>query len=163
MNVAIVAAVDNHGAIGIGGGLPWHLPDDLRRFKRLTLGKVLLMGRRTADSLGRALPGRRNLVLTRGDRVPYEGMELVRSLEAAIESAGTQDVAVIGGGDVFALALPRTVIMHMTFVDTTVVGADAWFPPVDWSQWREVSREHHVADAKHAHAFDFVDYERIAP
>ena len=161
MTLAIVAAVDRQGAIGIGGRLPWHLPDDLRRFKRLTLGKVLLMGRKTADSLGRALPGRRNLVLSRGARVPFDGMERVGSLQAALESAGTQDVAVIGGGDVFGLALPRADIMHMTFVDTIVDGADAWFPPVDWSQWKEIAREHHESDAKHAHAFDFVDYQRI--
>ena len=161
MTICILAAVDRRDAIGIGGGLPWHLPEDLKRFKRLTLGKVLLMGRRTAESLGRALPGRRNLVLSRGARVPFEGMELVPTLEEALQSAGAQDVAVIGGGDVFALALPLATILHMTFVETTVEGADAWFPPVDWSRWREVSREHHVADAKHAHAFDFVDYQRI--
>ena len=101
-------------------------------------------------------------MLTRGERAPFEGMEIMHSLEEALESAGPQDVAVIGGGDVFALALPRAALMHMTFVETTVAGPDAWFPPVDWKQWKEIARERHEPDAKHAFAFDFVDYERTA-
>jgi dihydrofolate reductase len=142
--------------------LPWHLPDDLRRFKSLTLGHPMLMGRRTAESLGRALPRRRNLVLTRGGRVPFAGMEAVDSLEEALALAGGDTLMVIGGGEVFALALPHARRMHLTYVDTVVEGASAWFPEFDAAQWHVTSRVQHAADANHAFAFEDVDYERIA-
>ena len=118
------------------------------------------MGRRTAESLGRALPRRRNLVLTRGGRVPFDGMEPVASFDEALARAGGDTLMVIGGGEVFALALPRATRLHLTFVDTIVDGADAWFPEYDEAQWREVRRALHPLDAKHAFAFTDVDYER---
>ena len=160
--IVLIAALDRAYAIGKGNDLPWHLPDDLKRFKALTLGKPVLMGRKTAESLGRALPKRRNLVLTRSGQVPFAGMQAVGSFDEAVEIAQAEgdDLCVIGGGDVFALALPRAKRMHLTWVDTEVDGADVFFPPFDRSQWREVARETHPADASHAFAFDFVDYER---
>jgi dihydrofolate reductase len=163
----LIAALDRNHAIGKGNALPWHLPDDLKRFKALTLGKPLLMGRKTAASLGRALPGRRNLVLTRSGRAPFAGMDAVASLDAALamihdDSAGDQELMVIGGGDVFSLVLPFATRMHLTHVDTVVADADAFFPEFDPAQWRIVSCESHPADAKHAFAFEFVDYERLA-
>ncbi len=167
--VVLLAAIDRRLAIGRGNALPWHLPDDLARFKALTLGKPVLMGRRTAESLGRALPKRRNLVLTRSGHVPFAGMEAVASLDQARALAaayGAAELCVIGGGEVYALALPQASVLHLTHVDTVVEGADAFFPTFDAAAWREVSRERHPADAKHAFAFDFVDYlsERfIAP
>lgn len=164
MEISLIVALDRDRAIGKGNALPWHLPDDLKRFKALTLGKPLLMGRKTAESLGRSLPGRRNLVLTRSGRAPFDGMDAVASLDAALEmirnhSAGDQELMVIGGGDVFALALPLATRMHLTHVDTHVADADAFFPAFDASLWRVVSREPHAADAKHVFAFEFVDYE----
>ena len=158
--IALIAALDRGRAIGRGGALPWHLPDDLRRFKALTLGKPVLMGRRTAESLGRALPGRENLVLTRSGRAPHAGMTVVPSLDAALEHAGDRDLMVIGGGEVYALALPRAETLHLTHVDIEVAGADAYFPPLLPREWREFARTHHAADARHACAFDFVDYVR---
>ncbi len=158
--IALIAALDRHRAIGKDNALPWHLPDDLKRFKALTLGKPLLMGRKTAESLGRALPGRRNLVLTRSGRAPFDGMDAVASIDAALEIVGDNEVMAIGGGDVFALTLPLATRMHLTFVDTVVVDAEALFPAFDPSQWCVVSRELHAADAKHAFAFEFVDYAR---
>jgi dihydrofolate reductase len=158
--MALVCALDRRYAIGREGALPWHLPDDLRRFKALTLGKPMLMGRRTAQSLGRALPQRRNLVLTRSGRVPFEGMEAVASLDEARALAGADTLMVIGGGEVFALALPLAQAMHLTFVDTEVEGADAWFPRFDEGEWEVVSRQAHAADARHALAFEDVDYQR---
>ena len=155
-----MCALDRERAIGRGGGLPWHLPDDLKRFKALTLGHPMLMGRRTAESLGRALPKRRNLVLTRSGRVPFEGMEAVSSLDEALAIAGGDTLMVIGGGEVFALSLPRAQRMHLTHVDTVVEGADAWFPRFDEAQWRVTSRASHAADATHAFAFEDVDYAR---
>ncbi|HSR64528.1 MAG TPA: dihydrofolate reductase [Xanthomonadaceae bacterium] len=159
--LALIAALDRGHAIGRGNALPWHLPDDLKRFKALTLGKPVLMGRRTAESLGRALPGRRNLVLTRGGRVPFDGMEAVASLAAALDAvAGAEELCVIGGGEVFAETLPLAARMHLTWVDTVVDGADAFFPRFDASQWRPTARAAHAADARHAFAFEFVDYAR---
>ena len=162
-DIVLIAAVDRRLAIGRGNALPWHLPDDLARFKALTLGKPVLMGRRTAESLGRALPKRRNLVLTRSGSVPFDGMEAVASLDAARALAaadGAGALCVIGGGEVYALALPQASVLHLTRVDTTVEGADAFFPAFDADAWREMHRERHPADARHAFAFEFVEYAR---
>ncbi len=160
--LVLLAALDRDFAIGKGNQLPWHLPDDLKRFKALTLGKPVLMGRKTAESLGRALPRRRNLVLTRSGRVPFDGMQAVASLDEALglASVESEQLCVIGGGDVFALALPLAARMHLTHVDTVVDGADAFFPRFDPGEWKIASREPHAADAKHAFAFEFVDYAR---
>jgi dihydrofolate reductase len=160
VDLVLIAAIDRQRAIGRGNALPWHLPDDLKRFKALTLGKPVLMGRKTAEAIGRALPGRPNFVLTRGGRAPFEGQVAVASLDEAIARADAPALVVIGGGELYALALPRAARLHLTEVDTTVEGADAWFPPLDAAAWREVARGHHPADARHAFAFDFVDYGR---
>lgn len=159
--LTLLAALDREFAIGKDGDLPWHLPDDLKRFKALTLGKPVLMGRRTAESLRRALPGRRNLVLTRSGRVPFDGMEPFASLDAALQAVrDAGELWVIGGGEVFAATLPLATRMHLTWVDTVVEGADAFFPRFDATQWQPVSREPHPADDRHAFAFEFVDYRR---
>jgi dihydrofolate reductase len=158
--LALVAAVDREFAIGRGNALPWSLPDDLRRFKALTLGHPLLMGRKTAESLGRALPGRRNLVLTRGGRAPFDGMEAVASVDEALAIAAGQTLMVIGGGEVYALCLPLADALHLTHVDTRVADADAWFPRVDPQAWAMTDSTAHPADARHAHAFRFADYRR---
>jgi len=159
--VVLVAALDRNRAIGRDGAMPWHLPDDLKRFKALTLGKPVLMGRRTALAIGRVLPGRPNLVLTRANAAPFEGQVVVRSLDEALAHAGDADLMVIGGGEVYALTLPRATRMHLTDIDTATAGADTFFPRFDVEEWREVAREHHPADAKHPLAFDFVDYKRV--
>ena len=163
MRVSLIAALDRHAAIGKGNALPWHLPDDLKRFKQLTLGKPVLMGRKTAESLGRALPGRLNLVLTRSGRVPFEGMQAVDSIDAAVAAAsadGAQELCVIGGAEIYALTLPFADALHLTHVETAVEGADTFFPDFDRDRWHMVSREPHRADAKHAFDFEFVDYLR---
>jgi dihydrofolate reductase len=159
--LVLVAALGRDHAIGRDNALPWHLSDDLKRFKALTLGKPVLMGRRTAESLGRALPGRLNLVLTRTGRAPFAGMEAVPHLDDAMALAGdAPELCVIGGGAVFAETLPLAARMHLTWVDTRVEGADAWFPRFDPRDWRVTARESHAADARNAFAFEFVDYER---
>jgi dihydrofolate reductase len=163
VDLHLIAALDRNRAIGRECALPWHLPDDLKRFKALTLGKPVLMGRKTAESLGRALPKRRNLVLTRSGRVPFEGMQAVSSIDEAQRIAaadGATELCVIGGGEVYALALPMATRMHLTHVDTVIDGCDAFFPAFDAAQWRVVAREAHAADVRHAFAFAFVDYER---
>ena len=161
LDVALVAALDRNFAIGRDNALPWHLPDDLKRFKALTLGHPLLMGRKTAESLGRALPGRRNLVLTRSGKVPFAGMEAVGSIDIAFDAArdaGASRLCVIGGGEVYAGCLARATRLFLTHVDTEVDGADAFFPRFDPMAWTVVPREAHPADARHAFAFEFVDY-----
>ena len=163
MKVSLVAALDRNFAIGKGNALPWQLPDDLKRFKALTLGKPILMGRKTAQSLGRALPARLNLVLTRGDRVPFDGMHAVSSIAQArgiAEAAGATELCVIGGGEVYAQALPLATHLHLTLVDAEVGDADVFFPRFDIGRWRETSRVAHAADARHGLAFEFVDYEK---
>jgi dihydrofolate reductase len=163
VSLVLIAALDRNRAIGRECALPWHLPDDLKRFKALTLGKPVLMGRKTAESLGRALPKRRNLVLTRSGQVPFEGMEAVATLREALELAavdGGNALCVIGGGELYALALPDATRLHITHVDAAEIGCDAFFPEFDRAKWRVASREAHAADDKHAFAFEFVDYDR---
>lgn len=158
--LSLVAALDLGHAIGRGNELPWRLPDDLKRFKALTLGKPVLMGRKTAQSLGRALPGRRNLVLTRSGRVPFAGMEAVDSLPLAAALVGDEELMVIGGGEIYALCLPLARTLHLTHVATRVDAADAFFPPFDVADWRVTGREAHARDERHGFDFEFVDYRR---
>lgn len=161
MHICLVAALDRNHAIGRDGAMPWHLPDDLKRFKALTLGKPVLMGRKTALAIGRPLPGRTNLVLTRGAHAPFEGQIVVHSLDEALARAGeAEELAVIGGGEVYALALPRATCLHLTWIDTEAGDADAFFPRFDADEWIEIAREPHPADARHAYAMSFVDYAR---
>jgi dihydrofolate reductase len=156
--VAIVAVADN-GVIGRSNGLPWRLPDDLKRFKALTMGHALLMGRRTYDSIGRALPGRLNLVLTRNPGWRAPGCEPVASLEAAQERAGELTLFVIGGAEVFSLSWPIVSQLELTEVHADVEG-DTRLEGFDRRLWRETFRQEHVADERHAWPFSFVTLVR---
>lgn len=161
VDVVLIAAVDRKLAIGRDNALPWHLPDDLKRFKALTVGKPVLMGRKTAEAIGRALPGRRNLVLTRSGTVPFSGMEAVGSIDAALDLTagdGADQLCVIGGGEVYSLCLPMATRLYLTHVDTEVPDADAFFPVFDRAHWEVVSREPHPADARHPYRFVLVEY-----
>lgn len=161
--LALVAALATNGVIGRGGALPWHLPDDLRHFKAVTLGKPVLMGRRTFESIGRPLPGRRNLVLSSGPDIAVSGVETVRNLQEALQRcAACEEVCVIGGAVLYAAALPLAQILYLTRVHAEVEG-DVRFPAVRWEQWRESARSEHPADERHAHAMTFVTLERAAP
>jgi dihydrofolate reductase len=157
--VALIAAVAENGVIGRDGGLPWRLPADLRRFKALTLGKPVIMGRRTWQSIGRPLPGRRNIVVSRDPDFTAEGVEVVASLDAALDRvADVEEAMVIGGGEIYVQALPRADRLHITHVHATVAG-NAHFPAIDEALWREAAREDHAAEGD-APAFSFVAYER---
>jgi dihydrofolate reductase len=157
----LVAAMDRNRAIGRGNALPWSLPDDLKQFKALTLGRPLLMGRKTAESLGRALPGRLNLVLSRSGAQPFAGMQTVASVAEALSLAGAAEtLMVIGGGELFAALLPAAQRLHLTWIDTEVDAADTWFPAFDPAEWRIERRLAHPADARHAHAFEYIEYRR---
>ncbi len=160
MRLTIIAALADNGVIGRSGTLPWHLPDDLRRFKSLTMGRPILMGRRTFDSIGRPLPGRRNLVLTRGTRPLPAGVQGVASLEAALEAcAGEPELCVIGGAEVYRQVLPRADRLELTRVHATIDG-EVTFPQFQPEQWREVARVEHAADDRHAYAMTFITLER---
>lgn len=152
--VAIVAMADN-GVIGRDNGLPWRLPDDLKRFKALTMGHALLMGRRTFDSIGKPLPGRRNLVLTRNPDWRAQGTEPVRSLDEALAEAGGSTLFVIGGAEIFALAWPVVGRLELTEVHDEPKG-DTRLEGFDRRAWRETFREEHAADERHASPFSFV-------
>ncbi len=152
--VAIVAMADN-GVIGRDNGLPWHLPDDLKRFKALTMGHALLMGRRTFDSIGRPLPGRRNLVLTRNPGWQAPGTDTVRSLDEALAKAGASMLFVIGGAEVFALAWPIVSRLELTEVHAEPAG-DTVLAGFDRRAWRETFREERSVDERHAAPFSFV-------
>lgn len=162
MAISLIAALDENSAIGRKGQLPWHLPDDLRWFKELTLGKFVLMGYNTAVSVGRALPGRTNLVLTRKHEAPFPGQVTVRSLEEGLARASGTGLMVIGGGEVYKAALPKAQRLYLTWVNAAVDGADTFFPGVHFSDWTELSRTHHKKDADHAYDFDMVEYVRSA-
>ncbi len=162
MAISLIAALDENFAIGCKGQLPWHLPDDLRWFKQLTVGKNVLMGYNTAVSIGRALPDRVNLVLTRRHEAPFPGQITVRSIEDARAHVNNTGLIVIGGGMVFSAALPNARRMYLTWVGTAIDGADTFFPGVHFTEWTEVSRVHHKADAEHAYDFDMVEYLRSA-
>jgi dihydrofolate reductase len=158
--VALVVAMADNGVIGRGGGLPWHLPDDLKYFKLVTLGKPVLMGRRTFDSIGKPLPGRRNLVLTRATLAAASGVEYVHSVEQGRAlAAGAAELCVIGGAEVFALALPLATRIYLTRVHAIVAG-EVFFPLRDFSAWRERESVAHAADPRHAYAMSFVTLER---
>jgi dihydrofolate reductase len=154
--VSAIVATDERGGIGLGGRLPWHLPNDLKRFKALTMGKPIVMGRRTYDSIGRALPGRQNIVVSRRPDLVVDGCSVVPSFGAALAAAAeAAEVCVIGGAEIYRLALPVTGLVHLTKVHATV-DADTFFPALDAADWEEIAREDHPADERHAHAFSFL-------
>lgn len=157
--LTIVVAHDRQRAIGRDGTLPWHLPADLAHFKRCTLGAPIIMGRRTAQSIGRPLPGRRNLLIS-GRGFELAGFESFASLGAALAAVGTrQRSSVIGGAQLYAEALPLATALHVTVVDTQVWRPDVFFPPLPKGRFQMTSRVRHDADHRHLHPFEFVDYE----
>lgn len=158
MKVVLVAAIAKDRAIGKDGQLPWRLPDDLSHFKALTLGKPVIMGRKTHESVGRPLPGRKNVVMSRSPRA-IEGCTVVGSVDEALAAAGdVPEVCVIGGGHVYEAFLPRADALELTLVDADVAG-DAFFPAFK-DAFVEVARAAHPADARHAYPFAFTRWER---
>jgi len=158
--VSIIVATDERGAIGRDGGLPWRLPDDLKRFKSLTMGKPIVMGRKTWESIGKPLPGRHNIVITRQAGFEVPGVTVVVSLDEALRAAGdVPEVCIIGGAEIYRLALPRTGLIHLTRVHT-VVDADTYFPELVAGEWGEVLIEQHSADEMHAYAYSRVELRR---
>lgn len=165
--LTLVAAVAENGVIGRGDALPWHISGDLKRFRAITWGKPILMGRRTFDSIGRPLPGRTSLVITRdGAFRPPEGVLVAASLDAALERGaqeaarlGVGEMAVIGGAQIYAQAFPHAARLRLTLVHGRPEG-DVHFPAFAREEWREIGREGPMKGEKDEFAFSFVDYER---
>ena len=164
--LALIVAVADNGVIGRDNGLPWHLPEDLRYFKRITMGKPIVMGRKTFESIGRALPGRTNIVISRNEQFAPDGVLLAASLDEALglarqlaDEQGVGEAVIIGGAQIYALALPRADRLYVTRVHATPEG-DTLLPPVDWAQWVETSCERNTASDDKHFDFSFVVYDR---
>lgn len=163
MTIALIAAIGTNRVIGHDNELPWYLPDELKRFRALTTGHPIIMGRKTYEAIGRPLPNRLNIVITRDASRIIDGCIVVTSFDEALDVAQKADkeiIFVIGGAQIYELALPRATQLYLTHVDTAPEG-NVLFPEFDASQWKITERERHDKDDKHPFAFEFCTYERI--
>lgn len=157
---SLIVAVANNGVIGTGDTMPWHITEDFAHFKAVTLGHSVVMGRKTYESIGRPLPRRRNIVITRNAELSIEGCEMAPSLEAALAMCeGEEEVFVIGGGEIYRQAMPLADKLYITHVGIEVEG-DTRFPDIDPTVWHEVCREDFERGKDFEHPFSFVDYEK---
>ena len=168
MKLSMIVAVAENGVIGRNNSLPWYLPNDLKYFKQTTMGKPVIMGRKTYESIGKPLPGRTNIVITRQADYQPEGVKVVSSVEAARELAesvclidGQEEAMIMGGAEIYALALPHTDRLYLTEVHADVEG-DAFFPEYDKCLWQEVAREDFAAEGPNPYNYSFVVYEAKA-
>ena len=160
MKISLIVAVAENGIIGTGGTMPWHITEDFRHFKEVTLGHSVIMGRKTYESIGRPLPRRRNIVITRNAELRFEGCEMATSLEAALAMCeGEEEVFVIGGGEIYRQAMPLAHKLYITHVGVRAEG-DTRFPDIDPTVWHEVRREEFARGSEFPHPFAFVDYEK---
>lgn len=158
--LVLIAAMTRGRVIGFKNKMPWHLPADLKHFKAVTMGKPMVMGRKTFESLGRALPGRQNIVISSNSNYEAVGALVYTTLVDAIDAAEGDEVMVIGGGQLFQQALPWANTMHLTYIDLDVAG-DVYFPEWSTLEWHEVSRETHEPDEKNAYRYTFVTLDRV--
>ncbi|MBP9667714.1 dihydrofolate reductase [Candidatus Saccharibacteria bacterium] len=159
---AIVVAMDRNNGIGADNDLLWQrdLPADLKHFKKLTTGGTVIMGRKTYESIGRPLPNRENIIVSRSD-IEIDSIVAVKSLAEAYEKATSENVYVIGGGQIYEQALGDVDALYVTEVDADFSNATVFFPQINCEDWQEVLRDHHEADEQNAYAYDFVTYTRI--
>ncbi len=157
--ISLIVAAARNNAIGKGNTLPWSLPNDLKHFRDLTAGHAVIMGRKTFESIGRPLPKRRNIVITRQDDYRPEGVEVVNSLDEALRRAGEGEAFVIGGGEIFKQSLPLADRVYLTRVEADVEG-DAFFPALDPTEWDEISREAGTVDDKNILSHTFLVLQR---
>ncbi|MFP5506415.1 MAG: type 3 dihydrofolate reductase [Gammaproteobacteria bacterium] len=161
--ISIIVAMDRNRLIGRGNALPWHLPADLAHFKAVTMGKPILMGRKTYESIGRPLPGRHNIVITRNADFAAPGCTVVASVDAALAAAGAvPEIMLIGGAQLYAELLPRVGRIYVTRIDAAFDG-DAWFPALDDGDWVETARSDHDPDERNPYPYSFRVLERRAP
>jgi dihydrofolate reductase len=162
MKISAIVAMDSQNGIGVNNQLPWHLPNDLKFFKSVTMGKPIIMGRKTYESLGRPLPGRLNVVISSQQVAAPESVVVLNSIEAAlayVAQQGTEEVFIIGGGQIFAASLPILNTLYITEVHTTVA-ADIFFPKISVEDWSLDWQEEHPADEQHQFAYTFKKYLR---
>ena len=160
MIVTIVVAIAENYAIGKNNQLLWHMPADLKHFKQITSGHTVIMGRRTYDSVGKPLPNRRNIIITRQD-ISIPGCEVVKSVDEALElCAGEEEVFIVGGAEIYKLAMDQTDRIYLTIIHHSF-DADTVFPEIDYMQWKETAREDHPADEKHKYSYSFITLDRI--
>jgi|TARA_Y100000389_G_scaffold193149_1_gene221630 dihydrofolate reductase len=160
MGLSIVVAMDNNGLIGKDNQLPWHLPADLAYFKKITTGKSILMGRKTFDSIGRPLPNRRNIVITRNTEIMIPGCEVASSIdEALVLTENEKEVMVIGGASLCEQLLPKVSRLYITRIDSEFEG-DIYFPAYEAASWHQVSSESHPKDIKNNYSYHFIVLER---
>lgn len=158
--ISIIVAASSNGVIGVQGELPWRLSADLKRFREVTMGKPIVMGRLTWESIGQPLPGRQNIVITRQANFVAEGADVVTTPADALRATGdVEEVMIIGGGQVYDLFLPKATRVYLTRVDAEVEG-DAWFPELDNSAWALAGTESHAADERNEYAFEFQTWDR---
>ncbi len=157
--ISLIAAMAKNRVIGNQNQMPWHLPADLAHFKKMTLGKPVIMGRKTFQSIGRALPGRKNIVVSRSNNFQAEGITIVNSLDLAIDAAGNvEEVIIMGGGNIYQQMLPRAHRLYLTFIDVEIDG-DTQFPDYSQQCWRRVSSETREADEKNPYKLTFENFE----
>ncbi len=160
MRLALIAAMDRNRLIGKNNDLPWRLPADLRWFKSTTMGKPIIMGRKTHESIGKALPGRKNIVVTRNSAFEAEGCEVVHSLNDALAaSKEAEEAVVIGGAALYQEALPKAERLYLTFVDAELDG-DVWFPEINFDEWVETKRDAFAPDEKNKFPYAFAVFDR---
>ena len=160
MRIALIVAMAENRVIGRNNQLPWRIPADLRHFKALTLGKPVIMGRKTYESIGRPLPGRDNIVVTADSGYQAEGCQVVHSVEQALEAAGScEEAMIIGGANLYRQTLENADRLCLTLVKAEPEG-DTWFPEIELQQWREIERQAHAADESNEYDYDFVVLER---
>ena len=160
MKISIIVAASTNNVIGNSGGLPWRLPEDLKRFKQITMGKPIIMGRATWDSIGRPLPGRQNIIITRQPAFSLEGCDVANSPEQALEIAGNVDeVMIIGGGNIYEQFLERTDRIYLTRIDAEIEG-DTFFLELNEADWKEIEREEYPASEEREHAFAIITLDR---
>jgi dihydrofolate reductase len=158
-SITLIAAMARNRAIGVDGGMPWHLPGELQHFKAATMGKPIVMGRKTWESIGRPLPGRQNIVVTRNAEFRAAGCDIAASLDEALALASGPEVMIIGGGQLYAQALPDADRMLLTRVDCEP-GADTWFPPWDPGDWRVVGRRRERSDERNPLSYEVLELVR---
>jgi dihydrofolate reductase len=160
MRLALIVAMAENRVIGRNNQLPWRIPADLRHFKALTLGKPVIMGRKTYESIGRPLPGRDNIVISADSGYQAEGCQVVHSVEQALEAAGScEEAMIIGGANLYRQTLENADRLYLTLVKAEPEG-DTWFPEIELQQWREIERQAHTADESNEYDYDFVVLER---
>jgi len=161
--ISIIAALAENRVIGLNNTLPWRLPNDLKHFRRLTTGHAIILGRKNYESIGKPLPERTNIVITRNRDFRADGCLIAHSLDEALVLADNDpEIFIIGGAEIYRAALARTNRLYLTRVHAAIPG-DTYFPEFDETEWREISRERHERDERHAYAYSFVVLERIKP